>query len=751
MHTYFRIISFFFLLALVSCNSQNENTTEKKTDSGELNLIPRPQSMTTGTGYFVFSANTSLIFDKSNAEGMYLSRFFAPALKGDGPENSIELVIVKSPDTLGTEGYLLEITQDFIKISANAKAGLFYGMQTLRQLLPKEIENQKIIEKFEWKVPCLTIADKPVFRWRGMLLDCCRHFMDKEFVKKYIDLLAMLKMNRFHWHLTEDQGWRIEIKKYPLLTEKSAWRTDYQGNKHGGFYSQEDIREIIDYASERHVEIIPEIEMPGHCKAALASYPEISCTGDPFEVETNWGVHKDVYCAGNENTFEFIENVLDEVIELFPSQYIHIGGDEVPKDRWSACPKCQARIKKEGLKDEKELQSYFIKRVEKYLSSKGKKLIGWDEILEGGLAETATVQSWRGFEGGIEAANSNHYVVMSPAGEVYLDAGEKNTNLKKVYSFNPVPKELSKDKAKYILGSECCMWTESAPQEKVDRRVFPRILALSEVLWTYHNRDFEDFRKRLASFYDRLDLMNVDYGFEESPFDLTLTSSGKGKYLFKIENKLDYIDVYYTVDGSEPTLKSPKYSKEITIEKSCEIKAIAARKSKIIGDAMKKEVNVHKAIGLIPVIKFPYADKYKGTGEGSLTDGLIGSSDNYNDGIWQGFEKENLEAIITFDAKTEIKSISVNFFQLVPHWIFLPVKVEFYSSLDGKTYKKEAEIITDIPQSASETIVKKYEKSFEGLKAKYIKVIGINTGICPSWHQGAGGKCWVFADEIIVN
>jgi len=488
-------------------------------------VIPKPMKMKRSSGHFVLRADTRILVDAGSAEvfnvGRYLSDRLGPATglglvvqqtsKAKPPEGSILLTTRNAEQELGEEGYELTVTEDYVVLRAPRAAGVFRGVQTVRQLLPPQIESRVKIPGIEWAIPCLEIVDKPRFRWRGSLLDSCRHFLTKDFVKRYIDLLAYHKMNRLHWHLCEDQGWCIEIKKYPRLTEIGAWRGEGK-NRYGGFYTQEDVKEIVEYAKSRYIMVVPEIEMPGHCTAALASYPELSCTGGPFEVSTQRGIHTEVYCAGNDKVFGFLEDVLSEVIELFPAPYIHIGGDECPKDRWEKCPKCQARIKAEGLKNEEELQSYFIKRIEKFLLTRNRRLIGWDEILEGGLAPAATVQSWRGMEGAIAAARAGHDVIVSPTSHCYLDHTHSVTSLEKIYSFEPIPEELTTQQAKHILGGEGNMWTDRTAQELVDCWVFPRLTALAEVLWSQKNaRDWRDFTNRMQQHYQRLDVMGVNF------------------------------------------------------------------------------------------------------------------------------------------------------------------------------------------------------------------------------------------------
>lgn len=494
------------------------------------NIIPQPQDYIPQQGSFLLNADTKIIYNEGNIKDeaewfagyiQQASSFALPVENIPSPgfkRNTITLVyeILQSSELPPEESYKLVVTDSNVIISAQGEAGIFYGLQTLRQMLSPDFEYKGPVDKMiDRNIPACIIYDYPAFKWRGMLLDCCRHFMSKEFILRYLDLLALHKMNRFHWHLTEDQGWRIEIKKYPKLTEIGAFRKEKDGRMYGGFYTQEDIKEVIAYAKKLHILVVPEIEMPGHSLAALASYPELSCTGGPHEVTNQWGVFEDVYCAGNEKTFEFLQDVLDEVITLFPSKYIHIGGDEVPKTRWEKCNKCNARLESENLKNYEELQSYFTKRIDKYLESKGKILIGWDEILEGGLSPNAIVQSWRGFEGGLKAAREKHFVIMSPTSHCYFDYSLDKINLKKVYSFDPIPEGMTDYESTFILGGECNMWTERAPQELVDSKLFPRILALSEVLWRYPvNRDYDKFLERVRNHYKRLEILGVKYGGE---------------------------------------------------------------------------------------------------------------------------------------------------------------------------------------------------------------------------------------------
>ncbi|MBU0640328.1 MAG: family 20 glycosylhydrolase [Planctomycetes bacterium] len=565
---------------------------------GGSTVIPRPAEVTPLAGQFELTATTRIAVNPDGAEVRAVAEYlaetlrecvrstggqFAPWSPDEQPPDTIALALTdEMPDA---ESYVLEVAERHVRLTAGQPRGLFYGVQTLRQLLQQDAAAES-----GWSIPALHIQDQPRYRWRGMLLDCGRHFMSKEFVKRYIDLLAYHKMNVLHWHLTEDQGWRIEIRKYPKLAEIGAWRKatreseqPRRGDMYGGYYTQADVREIVAYAQSRFVTIVPEIELPGHSGGALAAYPELSCTGGPFEVCTPWGVHSEVYCAGSDQVFTFLEDVLAEVIELFPSEFIHIGGDECPKVRWEECPKCQARLKAEGLENEHELQSYFIRRIEKYLNSQGRRLIGWDEILEGGLAPNATVQSWRGMSGAIAAATAGHDVVSSPTSHCYLDyaqlraAGEPTqmgfVDLETCYSFEPTPAQLTPEQARHVLGLEGNMWTEHAPQNRIDWQVFPRLCALAEVAWSpLGGRDWNDFQRRMATHYQRLDELGVTY-FVEPPQCVTADRVFAESIIVELANPLKRGRMRYTSDGTDPTEESPFYAGPLRLTKTTVLKA----------------------------------------------------------------------------------------------------------------------------------------------------------------------------------
>jgi hexosaminidase len=514
--------AFWMMAAVVSAWPQAQSAPSQSS----ISVIPKPAKVALRTGFFDTTQKPGIQFKSQNkvvaALASYLSTIWDEATSSKPPAttpsisepkasgSSVRLELNTSLKRLGDEGYRLKIDRRRIDISAPKPAGLFYGIQTLRQL-----------RAGGGQIPCAEIEDSPRFGWRGMLLDCGRHFFTVDLVKRYIDLLAYHKMNVFHWHLTEDQGWRLEIKRYPRLTEIGAWRTQ-NGNRYGGFYTQDEVKDVVAYAAARYITVVPEIEMPGHAVAAIAAYPDLSCTGKPIAVETHWGIFNDVFCPGKESTFEFIQNVLDEVCALFPSTYIHIGGDECPKYYWKTCPFCQARIKAEGLKDENELQAYLTRRVDKYMLSKGRHIIGWDEILEGGVSKTAVVQSWRGLKGAVAAATQGNQVISSPWDGTYFYVPqvpeEKRINFRSLntldlaYAFDPVPAELTPAQAALIMGGECCLWAEYTQQFEVDPQMFPRLCALAEALWSpARSKDFADFSARLIKHYPRLDALGVDY------------------------------------------------------------------------------------------------------------------------------------------------------------------------------------------------------------------------------------------------
>jgi hexosaminidase len=570
-------------------------------------ILPKPASMTASSGSFEIARDTVLV-DPANTFAskdlqMMLAKgagFQLRTAAQAGANGAIQFVKADS-GSIKPEGYELHVDSNGVRIVYADNGGAFYAVQTLRQLLPSAIEGPHPSSSQQWTVPGVDIADSPRFPWRGMMLDVSRHFEKVDFIKKYLDGLAMMKMNVFHWHLTDDGGWRVEIKKYPRLTRVGAWRygvtTSWDQSKlrfdsdsglpeYGGFYTQNQIRDVVKYAADRNITIVPEIEMPGHEMSVFAAYPELGCQNQPPATQAGQP-DTDVFCAGNEKSFEFIEGVLDEIMEMFPSKWIHIGGDEVDKKYWHACPLCQARIKSEGLKDEEELQSYFVGRIDKYLASKGRRLIGWDEILEGGLAPGATVMSWRGIDGGIAAAKSGHDVVMSPTSHAYFDASYASQPTEHVYSFDPIPPDLNDEEAKHVLGAQANEWTEWIPTPaRAEYMIWPRITAMSEVLWTPKaSQDLDDFMTRMPSIFARLDRMGTS-------FYMPAPSVETNAYLFTGSATVAAVQtpgmpgtLRYTLDGSKPTGTSAVYTGPITVDKPAKIELAYVTPAGMAGEA----------------------------------------------------------------------------------------------------------------------------------------------------------------------
>ena len=587
-------------------------------EADTVSIIPQPRYVQMDEGTFRIDKDTKIFLDEPVEEYMRIVGFLNERLlaaAGFSLEITDEMtadgnVIFFMNAGLPSEAYGIHVEPNRIVIDYGDGAGAFYALQTIFQLLPEEIFADSRQRGVKWEIPCLAMEDAPRFKYRGMHLDVCLHYFDVDFLKKYIDIMALHKVNRFHWHLTEDQGWRLEIKKYPLLTEKGQWRKEtvvgslnsgvYDGTPYGGYYSQEQVRDLVQYAAERYVTIIPEIELPGHALAAIACYPELSCgLEDHYETATKWGVFKQVYCP-KETTFEFLEDVFDEVFELFPSEVVHIGGDECPKASWKACPHCQALIRKLGLKDEYELQSWFVTRMEKYINSKGREIIGWDEILQGGLAPNAKVMSWLGEEGGIQAARQHHEVVMAPHQKYYLDYWQADpdseplamggpTTLKTMYEYEPVPEVLTPEEARYIIGVEGCVWTEYMDSpERVEYMAWPRMCAIAETGWTQTGKDWDGFTRRLETHLGRLD--RLDVGYCKAFFNPLIVFHNDTKYSKVVTMTVDAPDaeIRYTLDGSVPDTSSPVYDKPFVINRQQTVTAAAFRNGQIIGEIRTK-------------------------------------------------------------------------------------------------------------------------------------------------------------------
>ena len=763
-------------LACASCTAEKEANYQ---------VIPLPQEVSlTQENPFKLNENVLIAYPENNAllqrNAEFLSEYiqqatnYAPKTKaiaaGEQVKNAIVLGL--DPSIANKEGYVLTTTPEGINLNGQTENGVFYGIQTLRKSIPAEAKEATIL------IPAGEIKDEPRFSYRGMHLDVGRHFFPKEFMKKYIDLLALHNMNTFHWHLTDDQGWRIEIKKYPKLTEIGSQRSrtvigrntqEYDNTPYGGFFTQEEAKEIVKYAQERYITVIPEVDLPGHMLAALAAYPEMGCTGGPYEVCPRWGIFEDVLCIGNDQTMQFLEDVMSEIIEIFPSKYVHIGGDEAPRTRWEKCPKCQARIKTEGLKADKNhtaedrLQSYCMTRIEEFLNSKGRQIIGWDEILEGDVAPNATVMSWRGMEGGIKAAQLGHDVIMTPTSFCYFDyyqtADTKDEPLgiggyvpiEKVYSLEPVPAVLTEEQSKHILGAQANLWTEYIhSSEHVEYMVLPRMAALAEVQWTQpEKKDFKDFTKRLArlmKFYQR-----DGFNYAKHVFDLKVdfTPDVTKKAVVVTLSTIDDAPIYYTLDGTEPTTASLKYTEPVSITETADFQAVVIRpegKSKVVN----KKISFNKATYCPIELTFQPSEKYKFGGAITLVDGMKGN-DSYATRAWLGFVGGNVEAIIDLGQESEIKQVATNAIVDMSAWIMGSTGLVVSISDDNKEFREVA--AKDIPAETNidKKGVENYEITFDPVKARYVKVVIKRSPALPKGHAGEGKAAYMFIDEIEVD
>ena len=753
--------------------------SDGKVAKGDYGIIPLPQevSMING-GSFVLTPSTSIVYPEGNdllkQAGEFLAAYikeatgYAPKVVTAKGSKPIHLSIDKSISN--PEGYRLTVTPEGIELAGASEAGVFYGIQTLRKSIPAVAEGMNI------ELPSVTINDYPRFAYRGMHLDVSRHFFTVDSIKKYIDILALHNMNTFHWHLTDDQGWRIEIKKYPELTKIGSQRKqtvighntgEYDGKPYGGFYTQDEIRDVIAYAQQRFITIIPEIDLPGHQQAALATYPELGCTGGPYDVWQQWGISDDVICAGNPKSMQFLEDVLSEVIDLFPSEYIHVGGDECPKVRWKTCPKCQARIKAEGIKGDKKhsaeeyLQSSIISQMEKFVESKGRHIIGWDEILEGGLAPNATVMSWRGVDGGIEAAKQHHNVIMTPNTYLYFDYYQSTDTenepmaiggylpLERVYSLEPtagIPDEYKK----YVIGVQANLWTEYIPTfSQVEYMVMPRMAALAEVQWTDPSKkEYQSFRPRLVrmtKLYDRL-----GYNYAKNIFDIHAeftTDTENGEIVVNLSTMGDG-DIYYTLDGSEPTSASNKYEAPVKIKENATIKAVVVRPA---GNSrvFSEKITFSKSTAKPVTLRVAPSKGYEFKGGPEMADGLIGDS-NYKTGRWLGFQGKDLDAAIDLKQPVEISKVSFNTNVVKGDWIMGAAGVTVKVSEDGKNFKEVvSKTIPSLKQSDKDGIYPQ-EVTFAPVKARYVEVI-IKSDKLPAWHGGAGNPAYLFVDEISIQ
>ncbi|MEZ0484201.1 glycoside hydrolase family 20 protein [Fibrella aquatica] len=774
-------------IRLLTCLLLIHTLSWGQTPDNEYNLIPFPARFTGLPGRFTLAPTTRILTTGKDAAQTAAAQLLAGQLK---IASGLPVSVVPSTPALakgkhisfekhtagrcGPEGYTLRVTPEGIRVGAETPKGYFYAVQTLMQLFPADVYGATRAETANWSAPACDILDRPRYAYRGLMLDVSRHFMPAEFVKKFIDLLAMHKMNTFHWHLTDDQGWRIEIRKYPKLTQVGSTRKQtlvghyaqnypqqYDGTPHEGFYTQAQIKDIVRYAAARHVTIIPEIEMPGHGLAALAAYPELGCNpAKGYEVGTRWGVIRDVYCP-SEKTFTFVQDVLTEVMALFPGKYIHIGGDECPKDAWKESDFCQSLMKKLKLKDEDELQSYFIRRVEKFVNSKGRAIIGWDEILEGGLAPNATVMSWRGTAGGIEAAKQKHNVVMTPGAFCYLDAYQAAPAteplaiggylpIEKVYSYEPTPAELTTDQQKYILGVQGNLWTEYIKTpEQVEYMVFPRAVALAEIGWMPAGpRNFEDFAARLKNHLPRFDRLKVNYAKRLLDVRSETQFTGEGQLQVRL-SKLDTDSkIYYTVNGRDASSEATEYIGPITLTKTTTVKAVTVPAN---DKPYAETFYIHRAKGKPYTYATPKAEAADKDRK-RLTDGQVAASPR-DDRPWvQVYSGNDITLTIDLGEVKPVTKVTASFLKKVMFGVMPPKSVEVALSKEGDSYKEAIAQPINEPLEGPWRIVP-VVADFKTARARYVRVTIKNYGNVPvsAENERSGKPASLAVDEVIVE
>lgn len=756
--------------------------SEKRTLNSDYEIIPKPLDVNCkGDASFLLKDGVAVIYPENNRKMQDNAEFLVDYVErqtgvkltshaGMPVDGAICLTLDLSDDN--AEAYKLIVNDKRVCISGASEAGVFYGIQTLRKSLP-------VAQDINVNLSAVEIYDKPRFAYRGAMLDVARHFYTVDEVKTFIDMLALHNINRFHWHLTDDQGWRIEIKKYPKLMSVASERKEtvvgrwysgiYDGKPYGGYYTQDELRDVIDYAAKRHITIIPEVDLPGHMQAALTAYPELGCTGGPYEVRTIWGVSQDVLCVGNDFTLQFVKDVLSEVADIFPSEYIHIGGDECPKVRWEKCPKCQERIKSLGLKSdakhtkEQRLQSYMIQEAAKYLKEKGKRIIGWTEILEGGLVPDATLMSWIGESGGIEAAHQHHDVIMTPNTYLYFDYYQSKKvedeplaiggylPIEKTYNYEPMPKELTEEEQQYIKGVQANLWTEYIPVfSQVQYMVLPRLGAAAEVQWTDPSKkDYKDFLRRVPHLVAVYDCYGWNYATHVYDVNVDMKADTVNHVLNVQLSTMADDPIYYTLDGQDPTEKSLKYTKPFTIDQSVVLKTMAVhpdRTSKISVDTIRFNKATLKPVVLLQ----PNESRFSPDGPVVLVDGRNGNH-SFDTGAWLTVAGNDLEAVINMQAETILSSASVHVYVRKDAWLFDARGFSVSVSSDNKNYKEVAsQEYKQMQESDSDGIIE-HELLFDPCKATYVKIKVISEKSMPDWHWDAGKAPFLLVDEIILN
>lgn len=750
-----------------------------------INVIPYPNSVEVRCGSFNAAGaefccdmemdEASKAIVNAFAEQLSLtSGMLSPVAEGIAKEG-FSFVVDRD---MQAEAYNLTVSRKGVCVEAAGLNGFNYAIQTLKQMLPIEIFGKEPAADKDWTLQCVKIEDAPRFGYRGLHLDVSRHFYNVDAVKRYLDIMEMHKLNTFHWHLTDDQGWRVEIKKYPELTSIGSVRKGtcvgknwelLDGNPYGGYYTQEEIRDVVAYAAAKGITVIPEIDLPGHMLAALTAFPELGCTGGPYELWCRWGVSDDVLCVGKEETFGFIEGVLEEIIDLFPSKYIHIGGDECPKVRWEKCTTCQAKIKELGIKDDENhsaehyLQSYTISRVEKFLNERGRSIIGWDEILEGGLAPNATVMSWRGSEGGLEAARQGHDAIMVPNSHFYFDYYQSTdiqdeplgiggyVPVSLVYEYEPYTEGMSEEDKSHILGIQANIWTEYIKTEDhLQYMQLPRMTALSEVQWCLpENKNWERFTRSVPHATSAYDIMG--YNYARHIFDIipSLTSNPEAKAVIVTLATVDDAPIFYTLDGSEPTMESVPYTEPLNITESCTLKARVFRAGEV-SKTYTKVFDIHKAIGAASTMHTAPHKKYVGGAPASFTDGLRGEM-SFTGAAWSGFFATPLDLTIEMDGQTRYSSVTASALIEKGSHILNPTGLKVAVSEDGENFTEVASATYKVEGMGDPDGLKTYTVEFPETSAKYVHVVVNCVEYLPEWLGGAPHKGFIFIDEILVK
>lgn len=672
-----------------------------------------------------------------------------------GPAPAGAIRVDASYESANDESYALTVSAGGAALHAASARAAVWGVQTLLQLVEPAPTDADARAPAAWRVAAVRIDDAPRFSWRGSLVDVGRHWLPVRDLERHLDLLSRFKLNVFHWHLTEDQGWRLEIKRYPRLTQVGAWRTERDGSHYGGYYTQAQARHIVAYAKARGITVVPEIEMPGHSSAALAAYPQLGCTGDKIDVANSWGVFADIYCAGKEETFTFLFNVLDEVMAIFPSPVIHIGGDEAPKDRWTSCAACQAVMQRERLKDEEALQSWFMGRIAAHVASKGRRVIGWDEVLDGPYIEGGLVQSWRDSSYTRKAVTRGHAVVASPNAFTYINQPASQVTLANVYQFDPVPPGFDATLSSRVLGGEVTLWSEHITSgANLELMALPRMLAFADVMWSAAPRDLRAFEQRMeAAALPALRREGYAVGPASAPLAVIAVrvDSATKRPVVRLPQLAEGVVVRATTDGRAPTADSPILASGAVLDAPHTMRVQPFWGRSPILEERSIAFARHAAVGAAITVSPAPDRRYPGTGAGTLTDGLLGSGE-HGDGLWQGWWGGDVTLQADLGAAIRADSVGIRFLQNVRSWIVLPSRVDFEYSTDGAAWTPIGSARHDVPVSREGAIVHTFSIAVpRGVSPRFVRIVAHNSGLLPAGHPGAGRPSWLFADELIVR